>query len=92
MQEIIIKENIKPHSLSYQHGTIKVSGVKEVKSFDEKCIVLALEKQTLVLKGHNLSITELVLSSGSFGANGTITSMTYSGRGENTSFLKKLTK
>ncbi len=92
MEEVVIKESIKPHTLSYQRGSIKITGVKEVKSFDEKCIVLALEKQSLTLKGYNLVITELVLASGNFGASGTISSMSYSGRAESTSFIKKLTK
>ncbi len=92
MEDLVIKENVKPHSLSYQKGRIAITGVKEVKSSDDKCIVLSLDKQTLTLKGYDLTITELVVAAGSFGATGTISSMVYSGRGEHTSLLKKLTK
>ncbi len=92
MEELVVKENVKPHSLSYQKGRIAVTGVKEVKSSDDKCIVLALDKQTLTLKGYGLVITDLLLSGGNFGATGTLTSLSYTGRADNTSLLKRLAK
>ncbi len=92
MQELIVNDTIKPHTFSYQRGKITVTGVKEIKSFDDKCIVLQLDNQRLTLRGYDLTITELVIAGGSFGATGTLQTMTYTGRGEGGSLIKRLTK
>lgn len=81
----------KPHSLEYRTGVLRVSGVKEVKNFDDREIVLVLDSQKLTIRGSELSVTELKTSDGNFTVGGKVISLTYS-RGGGESFIKKLFK
>lgn len=83
---------VKPHSLNYAGGRLSVSGVVEVKSFDEKLIVIALDGRTLTVKGDNFSVTELTVSGGNFAVNGTVTSLVYTRGKSNDGMLKRLFK
>lgn len=82
----------KPHTLNYAGGRLSVGGVVEVKSFDEKMIVIALDGRTLTVKGENFSVTELTVSGGNFAVNGEVSSLVYSRGKSNDSMLKKLFK
>ncbi len=83
---------VKPHTLNYAGGRLSVSGVVEVKSFDEKLIVIALDGRTLTVKGENFAVTELTVAGGNFAVNGSVTSLVYTRGKSNDGMLKKLFK
>lgn len=83
---------IKPHTLNYAGGRLSVGGVTEVKSFDEKLIVIALDGKTLTVKGENFAVTELTVSGGNFAVNGTVTSLVYTRGKSEEGMLKRLFK
>ena len=74
------KKNIKPHSISWKDRTQgSVTGVTDVLSFDENCVVLETEQGLLTVKGKNLHIGRLMLDQGEVEMEGTVDSMVYSG-------------
>lgn len=74
------KKNVKPHSISWRdrkQGSI--TGVTDVFSFDESCVVLETEQGLLTIKGKNLHIGKLMLDQGEVEMEGNVDSMVYSG-------------
>ncbi len=91
MEEKQRAEAKKTHSLEYRSGTLKVNGVRDVKSFDDREIVLVLDNEKLTVRGTGLTVSELKTSEGSFSVDGRVISLTYSGGGGE-SLLKKIFK
>lgn len=81
----------RPHTLEYRPGILRVSGVREVKSFDDREIVLILDNQRLTIRGTDLTVTELKTSDGNFSVGGKVISLSYS-RGGGESLIKRLFK
>lgn len=74
------RNSIKPHGIIWKdrkNGSI--SGVKDVISFDESCVILETEQGRLVLKGKDLHIGKLTLERGEVELDGRIDSMVYTG-------------
>ncbi|MCD7735392.1 MAG: YabP/YqfC family sporulation protein [Lachnospiraceae bacterium] len=74
------KKSAKPHSILWKDRTEgSVAGVIDVLSFDENMVVLQTEQGTLTVKGKNLHIGRLELSSGEVKMRGSVDSIVYSG-------------
>ena len=74
------RNSIKPHGIIWKdrkNGSI--SGVKDVISFDESCVILETEQGRLVLKGKDLHVGKLTLERGEVELDGRIDSMVYTG-------------
>lgn len=74
------RNSIKPHGIIWKdrkNGSI--SGVKDVISFDESCVILETEQGRLVLKGKDLHVGKLTLERGEVELDGKIDSMVYTG-------------
>jgi sporulation protein YabP len=71
---------IKPHSIVWKDRKQgSVTGVTDVLSFDESCIVLETEQGLLTVKGKNLHVGRLTLEQGEADLTGEVDSMVYSG-------------
>lgn len=74
------RNSIKPHGIIWKdRKNGSVSGVKDVISFDESCVILETEQGRLVLKGKDLHVGKLTLERGEVELEGRIDSMVYSG-------------
>lgn len=74
------KKNVKPHSISWRDRKQgSVTGVTDVLSFDENCVVLETEQGMLTIKGKALHIGKLTLDQGQVEMEGMVESMVYSG-------------
>lgn len=70
---------------------LSVTGVEEVESFDESCIVMSTGKGTLVVRGDNLHIETLSLDGGGLKVDGDVDSLTYEdAAGEKTGLFARL--
>ena len=73
------KKILSTHSLmleNRQNG--RITGVKDIKSFDEKEILLFTQAGKLVIKGEQLHVKQLDLEKGEVDLSGTIDSVSYS--------------
>lgn len=74
------KKSVKPHSISWRNRKQgSVTGVTDVLSFDESCVVLETEQGLLTIKGKELHIGKLTLEQGEVEMEGCVESMVYSG-------------
>lgn len=74
------RNSIKPHGIIWKdRKNGSVSGVKDVISFDESCVILETEQGRLVLKGKDLHVGKLTLERGEVELDGRIDSMVYTG-------------
>ena len=72
------KKILSTHSLmleNRQNG--RITGVKDIKSFDEKEILLFTQAGTLVIKGEQLQVKQLDLEKGEVDLEGKVDSLTY---------------
>ncbi len=73
----------RPHALSLKdRGTLILSGVLDVVSFDEREIVLNTSLGALTVEGEGLHITKLSLESGEVSAEGRVSAIFYADRTE----------
>ena len=81
-----------PHHVVLEgRGSLSVSGVEEVESFDEETIVMLTVKGTLVVRGEGLHIEKLSLDGGDLKVEGAVDSLTYEDEGrEKGGFLARL--
>ena len=71
-------ENTMGHSVSLEdRRRLSVTGVEEVESFDETCIVMVTGKGNLIIRGENLHIETLSLDGGALKVEGDVDSLTY---------------
>ncbi len=67
------------HSLSLENRKkLKISGIKDVESFDEDAIIACIENGDIIIKGENLQINNLNIQSGELCIDGLVYSITYS--------------
>jgi sporulation protein YabP len=90
------KKGISRHQVTIdRRGSISITGVLDVISFDEETIIAETEMGVLIIKGVNLHVNRLHLESGELSVDGEITSVAYEDNGfgkAKTSFLSKLFK
>ena len=86
------EEKTLPHHILLEgRGSLTVSGVEEVESFDENTIVMTTVKGTLVVRGESLHIEKLSLDGGDLKVEGMVDSLTYEDAGrEKGGFLARL--
>lgn len=70
----------RPHKVTLLNRSVgAISGVKDVKAFNESEIVLETDMGTLSIKGTDLHVTKLTLEKGEVEVDGTVDSFVYSG-------------
>ncbi len=80
-----------PHSLSLDGRTrLKLSGVREVQSFDECSVALSTTAGDLIVHGQNLHIDRLSLETGEVGIEGRIDRMLYTEESARGGFWSRL--
>lgn len=71
----------KPHTLHLDsRKALTLTGVNEVRSFDDKQIVLRTEGGQMTVDGDGLHVTALVLEEGRMAISGQINAIAYAGR------------
>ena len=86
------KNNIIHNVVIQQCKDINMTGVKEVKAFDEETVVLDTSKGTLTIKGENLIINSFSAVTGDLLMQGNIWALAYSGDRTDKGFLRRLLK
>lgn len=90
-REIALGDATLPHSLSLDDRVkLKLSGVREVQSFDENSVVLTTTAGGLIVYGTNLHIDRLSLETGDVGIAGRIDRLFYTEERESTGFWSRL--
>jgi sporulation protein YabP len=69
---------------------MRLSGVKDVESFDEQAVLLLTTRGALKIEGENLHIEGLQLETGDLTLSGKVNNFTYSDRGPRRSLLGKI--
>lgn len=86
------KNNVIHNVVIEQCKAINMTGVKEVKAFDEETVVLDTSKGTLTIKGEALLINSFSAESGDLLMQGNIWALVYSGDKTDKGFLRRLLK
>lgn len=83
-----------PHCLSLENRKkLKLSGISNVESFDDKSILAYTNLGELLIRGDNLNIKKLTLDTGNLEVEGEISSLSYNDNThKNTGFLAKIFK
>ena len=67
-----------PHKLTMtERNILTMTGVTEVISFDEACVVLRTSMGTLTVQGQELKLKTLSLEGGQIEVDGTVTALSY---------------
>ena len=69
---------------------LTLTGVNDVESFDEQCVVVYTDYGQLTIRGSGLNITKLSVESGDLAVDGNIFFLTYTENRPNENFFKKL--
>ncbi len=70
-----------PHLLTLnERSTLSITGVLDVENFDDVVVVIHTEQGELTVKGRELQVGHLDLTSGDLTLNGTVDALTYSER------------
>ena len=69
---------------------LTLTGVNDVESFDEQCVVVYTDYGQLTIRGSGLNITKLSVESGDLAVDGNIFFLTYTETRPNENFFKKL--
>lgn len=95
MNEMQNAEQVFKHNLTLESRKhLKLTGVKDVESFDENAIIASLSNCDVIIKGSNLQINNLNTSNGDLIVEGTIDSISYieNMQTKSSGFLSKLFK
>ena len=83
----------KPHQLILQErGSLTVSGVEEVESFDEHEVVMVTVAGMLVVRGDELHVGKLSLDTGELRLEGRVSELRYEENTRNEGFWARLFK
>lgn len=73
------KQSVRPHTCCLQNrSSVKLTGVREVVSFDENQVVMDTDMGLLTLKGKELHVSRLTVEKGEVDITGTLDSLVYS--------------
>ncbi len=86
------KNGVAHNLIVQQRKKINMSGVREVKIFDEESVTLDTVEGILTVKGEELVIDSFSATSGELFMQGQIYALVYSGDGGGKGFIKKLLK
>lgn len=87
-----MEQIIKEHSLHLEKGSLKITGVTNVESFDAKLIMINLNTNSLTIKGHELHVQDLDIKGQTLLVHGNVNEILYGKKLEKTPFLKKIFK
>ena len=88
---IIMEDNLIAHNLMLENrNTLELTGVKNVDAYNDEEIVVNFDFGNLLIKGNDLSIETLDLSTGLLNVTGKILALIYDEKIETKSFLKRL--
>lgn len=80
-----------PHKLTLtERKTLSMTGVSEVVSFDDMCVVLRTGLGTLTVQGRDLQLKTLSLEGGQVEVDGAVTALVYEEPKQNTNLLRRL--
>ena len=80
-----------PHRLTLnERRQLSVTGVSEVVSFDEECVVLRTEMGLLVIRGQQLQLKTLSLEGGQVAVEGSVGALHYEEARPSGSWLRRL--
>lgn len=71
---------------------LNMSGVKDVKTFDEETVILETDMGNLTVKGEDLNIESFSVTTGELVAKGKIYALVYSDSGREKGMLRRLLK
>ncbi len=81
----------KPNSVTLENREkLFVTGVNDVESFDDRCVVAYTDYGQMTVQGERLNITKLSVESGDLAIEGTIVSFTYTENRPSENIFKKL--
>lgn len=86
------KTNIVHNIIMEQCKRVNMTGIKEVKAFDEETVVLDTANGTLTVRGESLVIGSFSTTTGELSMEGTVWGLVYSGDGQGKGFMKRLFK
>ncbi len=86
------KNGVTHNLICQQRKTINMSGVREVKTFDEESVTLDTVEGLLTVKGEGLVIDSFSAITGELFMQGEIYALVYSGEGSGRGFIRKLLK
>ncbi len=86
------EKNTSHNLIIEQCKKINMSGVKEVKNFDEETVVLDTVQGILTIKGEGLIINNFSATTGELSAEGNIWAAVYSGGDQSKGFLRRILK
>lgn len=73
------KEGIRPHSCQVQNrSSVRLTGIREVVSFDEQQAVMDTDMGLLTIRGKDLHVSRLTVEQGEVDLEGTVDSLVYS--------------
>lgn len=80
-----------PHKLTLnERKVLTVTGVQEVVSFDELCVILHTSRGTLTIQGRELKLKQLSLEGGQVEVDGTVCAMNYEEPREQGGWIRRL--
>ena len=86
------KNNVIHNVVIQQCKDINMTGINEVKAFDEETVILDTAKGTLTIKGESLIINSFSAESGDLLMQGNIWALVYSGDKAEKGFLRRILK
>ncbi|MEE0927954.1 MAG: sporulation protein YabP [Acutalibacteraceae bacterium] len=86
------EKNVSHNLIIEQCKRINMSGVKEVKNFDEETVILETVRGILTIKGEELQINSFSASTGELFMEGNIWAAVYSGNDQSKGFLRRILK
>lgn len=83
-----------PHNINLEERrNLSVSGVTDIGSYDEQCVIAVTELGELTIKGHDLHIVRMSVDAGELIVEGTVTALEYGELRESTGgFFSRLFK
>ncbi|MDD4316436.1 MAG: YabP/YqfC family sporulation protein [Clostridia bacterium] len=87
-----MEQLIKEHSVHLEKGTLTVTGVTNVDSFDSKTVIAALVNDSITVKGENLTVLDLDIKGQTLVLKGTVASFVYGKKQEKVSLVKRIFK
>ena len=86
------KYNLIHNVFMEQNKKINMTGILEVKTFDEETVVLDAGGRTLTVRGENLNIGSFSTASGELSMEGDVWALVYSQNSGTKGFMKRLFK
>ncbi len=87
-----MEQLIKEHSLHLEKGSLTITGVTNVDSFDAKTVVAALISDAITIKGEGLTVLDLDIKGQNLVIKGQVLAIIYGKKQEKLSLVKRIFK